>query len=114
MQAVLDNTHIEMVKRFVKQPLIDNDGISECMNQVQKVMASSHKLYVRYVRNALRSGEITPPYPFEGKDMVDETLLRAREQMEEVLSLPPRHIDKATIDQVFQQVPGLLTRLRDH
>jgi len=113
VQAVLDNTHIGMIRRFVKQPMFTDDMVSECLEQIRKVMATSHKLYVRFVRNALRSGEITPPYPFEGKEMVDETLLRARERMEEILSLPPRHIDKETTDIVFQQVPGLLPRLRD-
>ena len=44
--------------------------------------------------------------------MVDETLLRVREQIAVVLSLPPRRIDKATTDKIFQQVPGLLKRLR--
>jgi trimethylamine--corrinoid protein Co-methyltransferase len=114
VQAVLDDTHISMVKRFVKQPTITADTVSECLEQVRRVMASSHKLYVRFVRRALHSGEIAPPYPFQGKDMVDETLLQARERMEEVLSRPPRHIDKASIDQIFQQVPGLLTRLKDY
>jgi len=114
VQAVLDNAHISMVKRFVKQPMVTADRISESLEQVRKVMGTSHKLYVRFVRSVLRSGEITPPYPFESKGMVDETLLRAQKQMDEVLSLPPRHIDKMTIDEVFQQVPGLLTRLRDY
>jgi len=112
VQAVLDDAHIYMVKRFVRQPKITREGISECLEQVRRVMGTSHKLYVRFVRSALRSGEITPTYPFESKDMVDETLLQARERMEEILSIPPTHIDKATRDKVFQQVPGLLTRLK--
>jgi hypothetical protein len=114
VQAVLDDVHISMVKRFAAQPVVTADGISECLEQVRRVMDTSHKLYVRFVRSALRSGEISPPYPFESKDMVDGTLLGARERMEELLLLPPRHIDKVTIDKVFQQVPGLLTRLRNY
>jgi len=114
IQAVLDNTHIDMVKRFVRQPAITNDRVSECLEQVRRVMGTSHKLYVRFVRSALRSGEIAPSYPFEGKGMVDETLLRAREKMEEIMLQPPNHIDGATLDRVFQQVPGLLTRLREY
>ena len=113
VQAVLDDVHISLVKRFVKQPMFTADTISECLGQVRRVMGTSSKLYVRFVRSALRSGEITPPYPFEGKDMADETLLRARERMEEVLLLPPHHIDRVITDQVFQQVPGLLKRLRN-
>jgi len=114
VQAVLDDAHIDMVKRFVRQPSVTADRISECLEQVTKVMGTSHKLYVRFVRSALRSGEIAPPYPFESQGMVDETLLRARERMDEVLALPPRHIDKATIDKVFREIPGLLTRLRNY
>jgi trimethylamine--corrinoid protein Co-methyltransferase len=114
VQAVLDDTHINLVKRFVKQPRFTANEVSECLEQVRKVMGTSHKLYVRFARSALRSGEITPSYPFEGKDMVDETLLRARQRMEEILSLPAHHIDKETTDKVFQQVPGLLTRLKNY
>ncbi|MFC2041418.1 trimethylamine methyltransferase family protein, partial [Chloroflexota bacterium] len=112
-QAVLDDTHIGMIKRFVKQATFTDGMISECLEQIRRVMNTSHKLYVRFVRGALRSGEIAPPYPFEGKGMVDETLLQARGKLEEILSLPPRHIDKETTDVVFQQVPGLLPRLRN-
>jgi len=113
VQAVLDNTHISMVKRFVRQPMVTADRISECLEQVRRVMGTSHKLYVRFVRGALRSGEIAPPYPFEGKDTVDETLFRARQKMEEIMSLPPSNIDGEVVDKVFQEVPGLLTRLKN-
>lgn len=113
VQAVLDDAHIAMVKRFVRQPTVTADEISESLQQIRKVMNSSHKLYIRFVRSALRSGTITPPYPFEGEDMVDETLLRARDRMDEILSLPPRYIASEVADKVFQEVPGLLTRLRN-
>ncbi len=113
VQAVLDDTHIDMVKRFVKQPSVSAAGISESLEQIRRVMGTSHKLYTRFVRSALRSGEITPPYPFEGKDMVDETLVLARERMEEILSFPPPHIAREVVDNVFREVPGLLARLRN-
>jgi len=112
VQAVLDNTHLDMVKRFVKQPTVTSGSISECLAQTRRVMGTSHKLYVRFVRSMLHSGEIAPPYPFEGKDMVDETLILARERMEELLALPPHHIDSEIMEQVFHEIPGLLTRLK--
>jgi len=113
VQAVLDDAHIDMVKRFVRQPTVTGDRISESLEQIKKVMGTSHKLYVRFVRSALRSGEIAPPYLFESKDMADETLFRARERMEEILSLSPPHIAGEIVDKVFQDVPGLLTRLKN-
>jgi trimethylamine--corrinoid protein Co-methyltransferase len=113
VQAILDDVHIGMMKRFVRQPIVTEEGISECLGQVRKVMGTSHKLYVRFVRTALRTGQIAPSYPFECKDMTDETLAQARARMDEILSMPPPHIDKNTVDRVFQQVPGLLTRLKN-
>jgi trimethylamine--corrinoid protein Co-methyltransferase len=113
VQAILDDVHIGMMKRFVRQPVVTEEGVSECLGQVRKVMGTSHKLYVRYVRTALRTGQIAPSYPFESKDMTDETLVQARARMDEILSMPPSHIDKNTVDRVFQQVPGLLTRLKN-
>ena len=53
------------------------------------------------------------PYPFEGKDMADEVLIRARQRMEETISLPRHHIDKETVDRVFREVPELLSRLKN-
>lgn len=113
VQAVLDNLHIGMIKRFVKRPVVTAEGISECLEQVRKVMLTSHKLFVRFVRNAMRSGEIAPPYPFESQGLVDETLLKARVRTEEIFSFSPPHIDRSIVDKVFQQVPGLLTRLKN-
>jgi len=59
-QAVLDNTHIGMMKRFVRQPIVTVDRVSESLGQIRRVMGTSHKLYVRFVRSALRSEEIAP------------------------------------------------------
>ena len=112
VQAVLDDVHIDMIKRFVRQLTLTDDMIAESLEQIRRVMETSHKLFIRFVRRALRSGEIAPPYPFEGKGAVDETLLRARERMEEILLLPPSHMAKDIVDKVFQEVPGLVTRLR--
>ncbi|MBN1862891.1 MAG: trimethylamine methyltransferase family protein [Dehalococcoidales bacterium] len=113
VQAVLDDVHIDMVKRFVRQPEVSEASITDCLTQVRKVMTTSHKLYVRFVRHALRSGGITPPYPFESKGMTDETLVLARQRLEKLLSLPAPHLGQDIIDRIFKEVPGLLPRLRN-
>ena len=112
VQAVLDDAHIGMLKRLLGQPAISDSEVSECLEQVKRVMGTSHKLYVRFVRKALHSGEISPAYPFESRGLADETLLRAKERLDEIMALPPRRIDEVTIEKVYQQVPGLLARLR--
>ena len=113
VQAVMDGVHIDMVKRFVKQPSISSASISDCLEQVHRVMGTSHKLYIRYVRSALRSGEVAPPYPFESKGLIDETLILARKRMEDILSLPPPKLAQDIVDKIYEQVPGLLTRLKN-
>jgi trimethylamine--corrinoid protein Co-methyltransferase len=113
VQAVLDDVHIDMVKRFLRQPEVSEASLADCLEQVRKVMTTSHKLYVRFVRRALRSGEITPPYPFEGKGQTDETLVLAKQRLDKLLSLPAAHLDQNILDSIFQEVPGLLPRLRN-
>jgi trimethylamine--corrinoid protein Co-methyltransferase len=112
-QAVLDDAHLGMVKRLVRQPEFTGDTIMEVLGQVRRVMDSSTKLFTRFARSALRSGEIAPPYPFGSKDSSDEALIRAVERTDEILALPPRHIEKQVVEKVFQQIPGLLSRLKN-
>ncbi|MFC1958151.1 trimethylamine methyltransferase family protein [Chloroflexota bacterium] len=112
-QAVLDDAHLNTVKILARQPSFTDDTIQEILGQVRRVMNSSTKLFTRFARSALRSGEIAPSYPFEGKDMTDEALIQALERTNDILSLPPKQIEKHTVEQVFQQVPGLLTRLKN-
>jgi trimethylamine--corrinoid protein Co-methyltransferase len=111
LQAVLDDAHIQMVKSFLKNPQVTPGELADSMEQIRRVMGTSHKLYVRYVRRKLRAGEIAPPYPFESKDMTDEVLFRAQERMRELLSLPVEHISEDTTKIIFQEVPGILPRL---
>ncbi|MFC2007768.1 trimethylamine methyltransferase family protein [Chloroflexota bacterium] len=113
VQAVLDDAHVGIIKELAKQPVFTESAVPELLGQIRRVMGSSLKLFTRFTRSALRSGEITPPYPFGSKDMADEALFRAHERTNRILSLPPRHIEKHIVEQVFQQTPGLLARLRN-
>ena len=113
VQAVLDDAHIGMIKGLARQPVFTDSTIPEVLEQTRRVMNSSTKLFTRFVRSALRSGEIAPPYQFESRDMADETLFRAQERLNEILSLPPNHIEKEIVEKVFQQIPGLLNKLRN-
>jgi len=114
IQAVLDDAHIQMVKSFLREPNIGPREVSSSLEQVKQVMNSTHKLYVRYVRPKLHAGEITPPYPFESRDMSDEVLLKASRRMEELLSLPVEHLSKDTTKRIYNDIPGLLRRLNIH
>ncbi|MFC2021414.1 trimethylamine methyltransferase family protein [Chloroflexota bacterium] len=113
VQAVLDNAHLEMVKKLAKQAEFTGGTIPDVVDQIRKVVGSSTKLFTRFVRSALRAGEISPAYPFESHETGDETLFLAFQEMNNILALPHSNIDKNIIDRIYEKTPGLLTRLKN-
>ncbi|UCD08850.1 MAG: trimethylamine methyltransferase family protein [Dehalococcoidales bacterium] len=113
VQAVLDDAHISIIKRLASQPRITEESVNDVMNQMGKVMMSTTKLFTRFARTALRTGEIAPQYPFESREMTDDTILRAIGKTDEIMQRPRNHIDSDLIDKVYDKTPGLLTRLKN-
>lgn len=113
VQAVLDDAHISIIKRLASQPRITEESVNNVMSQMDKVMTSSTKLFTRFARTALRTGEISPQYPFENKEMTDDTLFKAIEKTDEIMQRPRNHIDNDLIDRLYDTTPGLLTRLKN-
>ena len=113
VQAVLDDAHISIIKRLASQPGITEESVNDVMSQMAKVMTSSTKLFTRFARTALRTGEISPQYPFENKEMTDDTLLKAAEKTNEIMQRPRNHIDTDLIEKIYDTIPGLLTRLKN-
>jgi len=111
VQAVLDDAHIGMVKSLLRAPKVDEAEVSTSLEQIRQVMATSQKLFVRYIRPKLRSGEVTLPYPFEGDKTRDEVFIRAHERMQELLQRPVEHIPPEISERIFREVPGILPRL---
>ena len=112
VQAVLDNEHIGMIKRFLASPRLSEEDMDASLAQIEKVMASSQKLYARFVRKSLRSGRIYSHYPFESRDGDDSVIDMAVERMDELLLRPAKSLPEETETRVFEEVPGLLSRLR--
>jgi len=111
LQAVLDDAHFKMIKFFLKPPRINETEIAEVLKQIREVVATPQKLYIRYIRPVMRSGEISMPYPFEGDGETDSVFALAHERMKELLAKPVEHIDQATTARIFNEIPGLLSRL---
>jgi len=111
VQAVMDDAHIGMVKSMLRAPKVDEAELATSLEQIQQVMATSQKLFVRYIRPKLRAGEVTLPYPFEGEKTKDEVLLRAHQKMQELLQRPVEHISPEISEKIFREVPGILPRL---
>jgi trimethylamine--corrinoid protein Co-methyltransferase len=111
LQAVLDDAHFQMLKFFLKTPKIGQQELTEVLKQIRETVATPRKLYISYIRPVLRSGEISPPYPFEGDGESDDVFALAYQRMNELLAKPVEHIDEATTAKIFEEIPGLLPRL---
>ena len=111
LQAVLDDAHFQMIKFFLRRPRIDQEEVATVLKQMREVVATPQKLYIRYIRPVMRSGEISSPYPFEGDGEGDNVFYLAYERMNELLARPVDHIHPATAARIFDEVPGILPRL---
>jgi len=111
LQAVLDDAHFQMIKFFLRPPRISETEIAETLKQIREVVATPQKLYIRYIRPVMRSGEISAPYPFEGDGETDNVFALAYARMNQLLAQPVEHIDPATTSRIFQEIPGILPRL---
>jgi len=111
LQAVLDDAHFQMLKFFLKPAQINQPELEETMKQIREVVATPQKLYIRYIRQVMRTGEISVPYPFEGDGESGSVFALAYQRMNELLAKPVEHIAPDTTARIFQEIPGLLPRL---
>lgn len=114
LQAVIDDAHFGMIKHLLKEPQVDGDELGAMVEQIRGVMDSPQKLFIRHVRKILRSGLLSPPYPFEGTGHDDEVFHHAHERMQELLARPARHIEREKTERIFRDIPGLLPRLNSY
>jgi len=111
LQAVIDDAHFRMLRWFFQQPEIADEDIEMATSQIRAVIEKPQKLYIKYVRKLLRSGRISPLYPFEGREMTDDAFWLAHQRTEELLAQPVNHIDKDVTNRLYREIPGLLQRL---
>lgn len=111
LQAVMDDAYITMVKHLLRPP--EELDVIEALDQIRDVMSSKMRLYARYIRKSLRQGRIYPGYPFESKGMEDKTLELAKEQLDQLLTRPRKHIPKPERDRILEEVDGILPWLKE-
>lgn len=112
VQAVLDNQHIGMIKQFLESPQLDENDLNESLEQISRVMDSKQRLFVRYVRKSLHSGQVYLYYPFESKSGGDRVIEEALKHMRNLMSKPVKSLSPDIETEVFTKVPGILDRLR--
>ncbi len=113
-QAVLDDAQIGAVKRILARPRMDGDALAEAVMQIEKVMATPHKLFARYARKGIRSGEIFPSYFFETKEDADMAVVNAHKRRMELLQREPHHLEQDTVEKIYREIPGIVGRINPY
>jgi trimethylamine--corrinoid protein Co-methyltransferase len=111
-QAVLDNQHIGMVKTLMQPPEINEKTVSYALDVVGKVMETPHRLFARYARKRIHSGQLFLAYPFEGGEIQDETMHNVKAETERILAEPVEHLPSEVKDRIFSEIPGILERIK--
>jgi trimethylamine--corrinoid protein Co-methyltransferase len=112
VQAVIDNELIGKVKHCLRSPKVSQEETEAAVTMVNKVMASSHRLFARHARKAIHAGDVSDPFRFESKDLQDRVIEKALAQMAEIENRPPAHLSAGKLETVYEEVPGLLPQLR--
>jgi trimethylamine--corrinoid protein Co-methyltransferase len=113
-QAVLDNAHIELVKRWLAPPAVGAERRDEVLGLVREVMGSSHKTYMYHLPLPSRD-PVYPFYPLE--DDEGGALAAAHRQYREILGRPRKALPAGVRRDLVGALPGLLpetTDFRDH
>ena len=111
LQAVIDDAQFQRIKFFLKAPKIGEPELAETQKQIEAVVATPQKMFISYIRSAMRRGEIMAPYPFEGDSGDDNVFALAYKRLQELRAKPVPHIAPDIVKEIFKEIPGLLPRL---
>jgi len=113
-QAVLDDALIGAVKHMLKKPNIDQGSLDEAFDQIEKVIATNHKLYARYTRKGIRSGTIFKPYFFDSKEEKDLAVLKAYRRRCQIMEAETHHLDPVVVESIYEEIPGIVERINPY
>lgn len=112
VQAVIDNELIGKVKHCLRAPKVNESEAKAAITMVKKVMGTSHRLFARHARKAIHTGEVSEPFAFSSKDANDRVVELALTELERIDSQPRRLLPRAVVNDIFENIPGILPKLR--
>ncbi len=84
---------------------MDKTELETVIKQIRDTVVTPQKMFINYIRPVMRSGEISPLYPFEGDGESDRVFALAHERTQELLAKPVEHIDEATTRCLYEGNP---------
>ena len=104
-QAVMDDAHIDIVKRILRESPVDASRRDEVLSLIREVMASSHKTYVYNLPLPTRD-DVYVKYPLESEH--GGALRAAHERYHEILAEPRKRLPDEARKDIRANVPGVL------
>jgi trimethylamine--corrinoid protein Co-methyltransferase len=102
-QAILDDAHIDLVKKTLQDPQISEQGRQQVVSLVREVMSSTHKTYMYHVPLPSRE-PVYARFPLE--DEKGGALAAAHRRYHEILQLPRKNMPADLRDDILRNVPG--------
>jgi trimethylamine--corrinoid protein Co-methyltransferase len=103
-QAVLDDAHIDLVKRTLRNPEVDTSTIDKSRELVREVMATAEKTFMYHVPLPSRES-VYARFPLE--DNQHGALAAAHRRYQEILERPRKSLDEKIRDDILRQLPDI-------
>jgi trimethylamine--corrinoid protein Co-methyltransferase len=104
-QAVMDDAHIGIAKRILRQPEVDETGRDAVVGMIREVMETGHKTFIYHLPLPTRD-PVYVAYPLEAED--GDALRAAHDAYHEILERPRNPLEPATRNAIAAGVAGVL------
>lgn len=105
-QAVMDDAHIGIIKHFLKEPPISEEGRESVLSMVREVMQTDHRTYMYHLPLPTRDN-VYIRYPLE--DAEGGALMAANRKFREIESTPRKTMDGDML-QSLKKLPGVIEK----
>ncbi len=105
-QAVMDDEHIGVIKHYLKEPDISEDGREKVLAMVREVMETEHRTYMYHLPLPTRES-VYVKYPLEEPD--GGALLAANRKLKKIFEMPRNSMPEEMLKQL-KKIPGVIEK----
>jgi len=105
-QAVMDDAHIGIVKRILRDAPVAADDKDSVLSAIREVMETPHKTYIYNLPLPSEDEGIYVCYPLENSE--GGALRAAQEKYREIMEKPRNTLPEETISRLKNEIPGIL------